>query len=94
MEQTFLSSLPHEVVDLSLVTNVVDNKVTQITVRLKSLVAIADPVAFINTNDLLKNVFAKAAVSEDDYYFNLLTLQESFTEGPFYINVVRVSHGD
>lgn len=85
------SVLPNLAVWVAITTAKTGSIVTEITVWLKTLEVLADPVAFITTNTLKPEIFAKAGV-DNTTYFNLLTLQSSTTEGSFYIYEIKLSH--
>lgn len=85
------SVLSNEAVWVALTTAKVSGQITEITVWIKTLEVLADPVTFITDNSLEPEIFAKAGVSDSDY-FNLMTLQESTVEGSFYIYEVLLSH--
>lgn len=87
------SAYPTLCVDIALATTKVDCQVTAISVWLRTPSEVLDPVSFISSNSLQSEIFAKAGIA-DSTYFNLITLQNSTEDGPYYVYELRLSHTD
>jgi hypothetical protein len=86
------SVLSNPAVWIALTTAKTGCQITEITVWLKTLEVLADPVAFITDNNLEPEIFAKAGVNNTDY-FNLIVLQSTLPpQGSFNIYEIRLSH--
>ena len=85
--------LPEPAVDVAIVTQKTDGRITQIKVWLRMLESVTEPTEFILNNNLKPLIMAEAGVTDDATdYFNLLTDVDDYTEGRYYIYEVRLSH--
>lgn len=81
----------HLAVELATVNAKENCQVTQVTVWIRTVEAILDVVAFINDNNLIPEILAKAGVAYSDY-FNLVTLLDSYPDGALTVYEVKLSH--
>lgn len=85
------SVLPNLPVQIALATTKTGCQVTSLTVWLKTVDELTDPIAFINDNNLKPEIFSKAGIGDTDY-FNLLVVQNSGQEGSYWVYQVLLSH--
>lgn len=74
---------PNLVVNFSLTSEKINGQITKVKIWIQSLVQLADPVAFVQANDLIPEILVKAGIA-DDPNLSVLTLLDSSVDAPYY----------